>query len=172
MKYLNRILSLLILVSATLVLTNCGGDDDAPSKSEQQTQFEKLKFTWTLQSVTATGDAASAAGQFDDGTLIISGNFTDNNDFAYSLSTPDVTASPWPGAGDLKFGTPVSSTLIRRDSKLNYTPALPDITMTYQLTNSDKTLTITLNDYSSEIFNPSGRVASVEGNWVFVFTRP
>lgn len=170
MKYLNRLLSLLILVSAVIVLTNCGGSDD-PVKSEQQTQFEKLKFTWTMQSVTLDGvSTGNAAEQFDALTLVISGTFAENGTFNYSLdATPQVDASPWPQSGTWKFGSPVSSTINRLDSDLD--AALDDVTMSYALSNSDKTLTVTINDYAGESF-VVGRTASVSGDWIFTFTRP
>lgn len=168
MKYLNRLLSLLILVSAVIVLTNCGGSDD-PVKSEQQTQFEKLKFQWTLQSVTA--DEPTAADQFDNNTttLTITGSFNENGTYNYVFDpTTQVDASPWPHDGLWKFGSPVSNTIIRLDTELG---SSEDVTMTYLLSNSDKTLQVTINDYNGGPF-VAGKSASVDGDWTFVFTRP
>jgi hypothetical protein len=54
MKYAARLLSLLILVSASLFYASCdgGGGDE---KSEEELQLDKLKGTWTIQTVTNDG---------------------------------------------------------------------------------------------------------------------
>ncbi len=48
MNIIARSLSLLLLVSAGLFYAGCSGDDDP--KSSEETQLDKLKATWTLQS--------------------------------------------------------------------------------------------------------------------------
>jgi hypothetical protein len=172
MKQLARFASLLTLVCVSLFFANCdgGGGDD---KSEQQVQFEKLKFTWTMQSVTQDGSSTgNAAAEFTGSglTLSITGNFAENGDFNYNLdATTQVTTSPWPEAGKWRFGSPVTSQIIRLDSENS--AALPNVPMGYSLSNGDKTLTVTIDNYEGSNF-VVGRTQSVSGDWVFVFTRP
>jgi len=171
MKQLARILSLLTLAGVSLFFANCdgGGGED---KSEQQVQFEKLKFTWTMQTVTLDNQTTGAAAEFQGSglELTISGNFAENGEFNYDLAADNqISASPWPDTGKWKFGSPVTSQIIRLDSERD--PSFPDVPMTYVLSESDKKLTVTINDYNGSNW-VVGRVASVAGDWVFVFTRP
>ena len=173
MKHLARLLSLLVLVSAGFFLTNCGGDDGGDKKSEEEIQFGKLKFTWNLESATFDGDDDGAAAPFNDATmsLIISGTFSEGGKYGYSFtSDTDIDASPWPAAGSWKFGSPVTSKILRLDSENVSTEA--DVQMSYTLANEDKSLTITIEDYDGSGWAIPGRVKSVAGDWVFTFSRP
>ena len=172
MKLLARLLSLAVLVSAVILFSRCDGGDD-PKKSEQQIQFEKLKFTWTLQEARLNNQTTgNAAEEFNDAsmTLVISGNFAENGKFDYTWTTDtEIAASPWPESGKWQFGSPVTSQIIRLDSET--ISGEPNVDMSYALSNSDKTLSVTIDDYDGNNF-VIGRTASVDGTWSFTFTRP
>src|SRR5687767_10898051 len=89
MNHLTRIFSLLILVSAAVFFTNCGGGDD-PEKSEEEVQLDKLKAApWTIESVTGPGGNKTA--DYPGMTLTLSGSFSAGGVYNYTS-----TANPWP----------------------------------------------------------------------------
>ena len=160
MNLITRIFSLFLLVSAVVFFSNCGGGDD-PEKSEEEIQLDKLKAgTWTLISAS---DGSDRTSEYPGMTLTYSGTFSAGGTYSYSsTATSWPSISPWEDAGTWKFVSgSVSSKLIRLSD---------DEEMTYTLSNSDKQLSISFN-YTGPGFN-NGRVESVEGNWVFTFTRP
>lgn len=162
MNHLARIFSLLILVSATVFFTNCGGGDD-PQKSEEEIQLDKLKVAqWTILSVTSSpgGDKTS---EYPGMTLTLSGSFSAGGTYNYtSTATSWPSKSPWKKDDTWKFQSGAVGTTIVRLSD--------DEEMTYTLSNSDKQLSISFNYTGPGFFN--GRTESVEGDWTFVFTRP
>jgi hypothetical protein len=166
MKHLARLLSLLLLVSAGAFFSNCGGGDDGGT-SEEETQLNKLKATWELTSVTLEG---TPDDRFDgaDLTLTITGNFSEGGKYNYSFATngAQIDASPFPESGKWRFGSPLASSIIRLDSELNSTYA--DVEMGYSTDGT--TLTLSIAGYTGSNF-VIGRTASVEGDWVFVFTK-
>lgn len=166
MKQLARLLSLLLLVSAGIFFSNCGGSDDE-EPSEEETQLNALKGEWTLSEVTLDGNSDD---RFD-GTnlkLTISGNFSEGGKYDYSLSSDiQVDSSPFPPAGNWKFGSPVTSKIIRLDSELD--SSLNDVEMGYSVDGS--TLTFSIDNYPEGATFVVGRTASVEGDWVFTFTK-
>lgn len=158
MKHVARLFSLILLVSATISYTGCsssGGD-----KSTEELQLDKLKFTWTLQTA---NDGTDRTDEYPGMTVIISGTFSEGGTYNYT-STADSwpSISPWKADDTWKFNAGSVTSGIIRQSDLQE--------MNYNLTNSDKTLTIDFV-YSGPGFN-NGRTESVEGNWEFVFTRP
>lgn len=160
MNLLNRIFSLLLLVSAAVFYSNCGGGDD-PEKSEEELQLDKLKVAqWTLLSAS---DGTDRTSEYPGMTLTIAGTFSEGGTYSYSSSaTSWPSISPWKKDDTWKFVSgSVGSKIIRLSD---------DVEMTYALSNSDKQLSISFN-YSGPGFN-NGRVGSVEGDWVFTFTRP
>jgi hypothetical protein len=159
MKHLERILSLLILVSAGLFFANCGGDDPAET-SEEETQLNKFKATWTLSSA---NDGTDRTSEYPGMTATFSGNFVAGGTYNYTSSaTSWPSVSPWKENGTWKFKSgAISNTIVRLDDALE---------MGYTFSNGDKTLTIDFT-YSGTGFN-NGRVNSVDGDWTFVFTRP
>ena len=161
MNHLRRILSLAILVSATLLLTNCGGDDD-PEKSQAEIQLDKLKAAqWTLLSA---NDGTDRTDEYPGMTLTFSGTFSPAGSYAYTSSATDwPLLSPWKKDDAWKFQAGAEGTTIIRLSD--------DQEMTYKLENSDKQLTIEFN-YQGGGFDNNARVQIVEGDWRFVFTRP
>jgi hypothetical protein len=160
MNLLSRVLSLLLLVSAALLYTNCGGDDD-PEKSVEEVQLDKLKAAqWTLLSA---NDGTDRTSEYPGMTLTISGTFSPGGSYSYtSNATSWPTLSPWNEVDTWKFKAGAEGNTIIRLSDSQE--------MTYTLANSDKQLTINFT-YSGGGFD-NGRVEVVEGNWSFVFTRP
>lgn len=161
MNHLTRILSLLILVSATVFFTNCGGGDD-PEKSEEEVQLDKLKASpWTIESVTGPGGNKTA--DYPGMTLTLSGSFSAGGVYNYtSTASPWPSLSPWKKEDTWKFKSGAVGTTVIRLSD--------DEEMTYTLSNSDKQLSISFNYIGTGFQN--GRVESVDGDWTFVFTRP
>ncbi len=160
MNHLSRILSFLLLVSVTLFLSNCGGGDD-PEKSEEELQLDKLKAAqWTLISAS---DGSDRTSEYTGMTLSFTGTFSNSGTYSYTSSATDwPSASPWQKDGTWKF---VSGSVNNKIIRLS-----DDVEMTYTLSNSDKQLSLAFN-YTGPGFN-NGRVAVVEGDWVFTFTRP
>ena len=161
MNHLSRILSLLILVSAVVFLSNCGGSDD-PEKTEEEIQLDKLKAgQWTIQSV--TNDGQDRTTEYPGMTLNYSGTYSSGGTYNYtSTATSWPSVSPWEDTGTWKFVSgSVGSKIIR---------LFDDVEMTYTLSNSDKQLTLAFS-YAGTGFK-NGRVSKVEGSWSFVFTRP
>ena len=155
MKHVARLLSLLILVSAGIFYASCDGSDD-PQKSTEETQLDKLKGTWNIQSV--VNDATTRTDEYPGMTVTIAGAFSENGTYNYTSdadSWPSV--SPWKALDTWKFNTSSAGSVIIRQS--DNTP------ITYTLSNSDKTLELKF-DYSGPGFN-NGRVESVAGEWIF-----
>ena len=161
MNHLSRIFSLLLLVGATLILSNCGGGDD-PEKSEEELQLDKLKAgQWTLLSAS---DGTDRTSEYPGMTLSFEGTFSNGGTYSYTSSaTSWPSVSPWEEAGSWKF---VSGSVSNKVIRLS-----DDVEMTYTLSNSDKQLSLSFN-YQGPGFNNAGRVEVVEGDWVFTFTRP
>jgi len=158
MKHVARLFSLLILVSSGLFYVGCDGGDDP--KSEEESQLDKLKATWTLQTA---NDGTDRTDEYPNMTVTISGTFSEGGIYNYSSvadSWPSV--SPWNDIDTWKFKSGSVANSIIRQSDLQE--------MTYTLSNGDKTLEIAFN-YQGPGFN-NGRTESVTGNWTFTFTRP
>ena len=162
MNHLNRIFSLLLLVSAAVLYSNCGGGDD-PEKSEEELQLDKLKVSqWTLQSA---NDGTDRTAEYPGMTLTLTGSYSAGGTYSYasSASTWPEPRGPWKKDDAWKFKPgAVANTIIRLSDEQE---------MTYTLSNSDKQLTIAFN-YVGEGFVNAGRVEIVEGDWTFTFTRP
>lgn len=161
MKHLNRVFTLLILVSASLSYFGCGGSDD--KQSEEETQLNKLKSDqWTLQSAS---DPSDRTAEYPGMKLTITGNFSENGTYHYtSTANSWPSVSPWKKEDDWKFQSGAVGSIIVRQSDLQV--------INYTLSNSDKTLTLNfIYPDNGPGFN-NGRTESVSGNWTFVFTRP
>lgn len=161
MNHLSRILSLLLLVSAAVLYSNCGGGDD-PEKSEEELQLDKLKASqWTLVSA---NDGSDRTAEYPGMTLTLTGTFSAGGTYSYTSSASSwPVKSPWKKDDTWKFKPgSVANTIIRLSD---------DQEMTYTLSNSDKQLTIAFN-YVGPGFENVGRVEIVEGDWTFTFTRP
>lgn len=164
MKHLARLLSLLILVSAGFFYAGCSKSDSDPS--EEETQLNKLKSDqWTL---TSAKDPSDRTSEYPGMKLTIAGTFSEGGVYTYTSSVTPATSwptvSPWKKSSDWKFQPgKISSQIVRiADGQV----------MDYNLSNSDKTLTIHFVYAGTGFNNNSGRVEEVEGDWTFVFTRP
>lgn len=160
MKYVARLLSLSLLVSAGIFYASCDGGGD-PSSSEEETQLNKLKGTWNIQTV--DNDGADRTDEYPGMTVNFSGTFSEGGTYNYTSdadSWPSV--SPWKALDTWKFKSGSVASVVVRQSDLTE--------MEYTLSNSDKTLTLEFN-YTGPGF-ANGRTESVTGNWVFVLTKP
>lgn len=158
MKYLSRLLSLFLVVGAGAFIAGCDGDD--PSKSEEEVQLDKLRGTWTIQTV--DNDDVDRTDEYPDMTLSIAGTYTEGGLYNYtSDATEWPSVSPWKAIDSWKFKSGSVSSIIVRQSDLQE--------MTYSLSNSDQVLTVTFN-YSGTGFN-NNRTSSVSGNWSFTFIK-
>ena len=152
MKHLARILSLLILVSATVFFTACDKSDGG-GKSEKDQQIDKLVGTWTATSVTHNTDPQDAYT----GTFKLTITRSSSELMTYSTAgRPSGVPTSWDSDGTLAFGSTITSDLIRDDGQ----------TITYSLSGS--TLTMTISGFTGSYV---GRVESAEGDWVFTMTK-
>ena len=156
MKHLARILSLLILVSASLFYMSCdGGDDD--KKSEEETQLGKLSSTWTISK--AELDDEDRTTSFSNLKLTLSGTYTeDGASYDYSFTGTRPNPSPWPASGTWKFGSPATSQIIRLFDN-----------MPIAYTVSDNQLTLTFDCTTCDFAGSRGK--KVNGTWEFIFTK-
>lgn len=158
MKHLARILSLLILVSATLFIAACdGGDGNEPSEKEKQ--IDLLVGTWKATAVTLDGDPhpefTEDIGNSTPFTITIAKSSSETMTYTTSQRP---SLSPWNSGGILTFGTSVA-TQLKRDDNVN---------LTYSVSGSN--LTLTLTDYTGEGYT-AGRTKTVEGDWIFTMTK-
>ena len=154
MKYVLRILTLVITVCATAFFAACDNGDD-PKKSEAQTQIDLLVGTWSASSVTHEG--VNVSTDFDSFDLTIAQAGTNESMTYVAAGRPTDIPSPWDASGTIAFGTPVTEKIVLGDGA----PA------TYTV--SASTLTITFTDYSGAGY--TGRTSSASGDWVFTFTK-
>ena len=159
MKLITRLLSLSVLVAAAILYAGCdGGGDD--TKSEQETQLEALVGTWTLTSADLDGDDKLLL--FTNVKLTLSGSFVnpDTDLYTYSFTGTLPSPAPFPKSGKWIFGSNVKTQIIRD-------PGTEDFPISYTLAGT--TLTLTFD--CEECDYPGGRVSSVNGEWVMVFTK-
>jgi hypothetical protein len=155
MKLVSRILTLLVLASATVFYSSCGGDDDN-AKSETDQQLEKLNGSWVIQApgdVTQDGDAPPFA--FTNMTLAINAPAGSTTFNWTATGRPEL--GPWDAQGTFEFGDPVASKLKRNDQvSINYNVTDTKLIMTFSFSNSA---------------GYPGRTKSVEGDWSFEFAK-
>jgi hypothetical protein len=158
MNYSSRLLTILLVVVAGAFIAGCDGDD--PSKSDEESQLDKLRGVWNIQSV--DNDGVDRSDEYPAMTVTISGTYTEGGTYNYTSDADEwPSVSPWKAVDTWKFKSGSIPTNIVRQSDL--------LDMTYTLSNSDQTLTI-LFEYSGPGFN-NGRTESVSGEWEFVFTK-
>jgi len=160
MKLVSRILSLLVLASATVFYSSCGGGDDN-SKSETDQQLEKLNGTWVIAAgtdVTQDGhpqDGTNSAFNYKGLTLTINGSAGSTTFNWTAAARPQL--SPWDSQGTFQFGDPVASQLKRSDN----------VTITYNVTDTELIMSFTFTGQGYA----GSRSKSVEGDWHFEFTK-
>lgn len=163
MKLIPRILSLLLLASAVIFLSNCKKDD--PEPSEEQTQLNKLKGSWQITEASLAGTNRTDVT----GTLVIEGNYAgDGGTYNYYFSSASMpNPSPWPlqtsaSKGTWTFGPNVESQIVRSPDSMQ---------ISYGLSSSGDQLTLT---FVCETCNfPGGTIRSkaVQGSWQFVLQK-
>jgi len=157
MKRATRFFSLLMIAGIALLYVGC---DDDPKKSEEETQLDKLRGTWNIESV--ENDGTSRTDEYPNMTLTVSGTFTTGGTYNYTSDADEwPSVSPWKAIDTWKFKSGAVANTITRQSDL--------LDMTYTLSNSDNTLTIGFTYTGTGINN--GRTESVSGDWTFVFTK-
>ena len=155
MKLITRFFSLSVLVAAALLYAGCDGGG-GETKSEEETQLEALSKTWTLTAATLGGD--SRLSDFTNVKLTLSGTFSPGGIYEYSFTGTMPQPSPIPKTGKWKFGSSVTSQIIRD-------PATEAFPISYTLSNN----VLTLQFFCETCEYVGGRVSSVNGNWELVF---
>jgi hypothetical protein len=160
MKYVARLLSFSLLVSAAIFYASCDGSDD-PETSQEETQLNKLRGTWNMQSV--DNDGTDRTDEYPGMTVNFAGTYSEGGTYNYTSdadSWPSV--SPWKALDTWKFKAGSVPTIVVRQSDLTE--------IEYILSNSDQTLTLKFS-YEGPGF-ANGRTESVTGAWEFVLTKP
>jgi hypothetical protein len=152
MNLISRILTLLILVSATIYFSACDGGKEN-EKSEKEVQMDKLVGTWSAQAVTYEGNDQMT--DYQNFTIAITRVSSDAMTFTTTGRPGKLT--PWDASGTFTFGNPVASKLVRGD----------DVTVTYTVSGSN--LQLVLDNYSGSGYN--GRTETVAGDWIFTLTK-
>ncbi len=160
MKYVARLLSLFLLVSAAIFYASCDGSD-GPETSQEETQLNKLKGTWNIQSV--DNDGTDRTDEYPGMIVTFAGTYSEGGTYNYT-SDADAwpSVSPWKALDTWKFKSGSVPTIFIRQSDFTE--------IEYTLSNSDKTLTLDFS-YTGPGF-ANGRTESVTGRWIFVLTRP
>lgn len=158
MKVLTRILSLFTLLAVATLYTSCDGGDD-PKKTQEEIQLDKLKANvWTLSS--AELGTTDRTTDFANLKMTFTGTYVAGGTYGYSFTGTRPNPSPWPASGTWKFGSNVTTQMVRLDDD-------PDLGMNYVLTDTQLTITFT---YDGAGF-AGGRVEQVIGDWEFIFTK-
>jgi hypothetical protein len=161
MKLLARLLSLIVVLSITTLLMNCGSSS-GEGKSEEETQLDKLKGIWNLASASLDGTPRT---DFEDVTMTITGTYAKAGTYSYSFTGNFPEPSPWPikTPGTFKFDqNNISTKLIRGGD---------NIVMDYTVSGSSMSLSFTCATCNYPGGAASGRVGEVNGEWVFSFTK-
>jgi hypothetical protein len=145
-----RVLSFLMVVAVLLTYTGCknGGSDPEPIEN---VQFDKLKKTWKVSTVTFEGEDRSDAYT---GFQLVLGGTKGTPPFSYT-TTGRIFPSPWKANGTWTFGSAVETQIVRDDG-----PAI-----TYLVTESTLRLTF---DFGGPGYD--SRTKEVDGEWIFNFT--
>ena len=162
MKHIARLFSLAVLVSSAIFYSGCGssgGDGD----TEEKIQLEKLKSTWTIQSV--NNDGTDRSDEYPNMTLTITGTYSEGGTYDYTSDADEwPNVSPWKATDKFKFAPGAVTSVIVRQADLQE--------MNYSLSNGDKTLVINFDYPTTGTGFNNGRTASTAGEWTFTFTRP
>jgi hypothetical protein len=149
-----RILSLISITAVLLTYAGCKGKGSDPEPIAD-VQFDKLKKTWKINTVSFDGTDETA--NYPGFQLTLSGT-KGTPPFDYSTSGRP-SLSPWKSTGKWEFGADAETQIIRDKN-------LPDdiLPMTYTVTES--TLTIEF-DFNRDGY--SARTSQVKGPWIFTF---
>ncbi len=148
-----RILSLFAVVAVLLTYAGCKGKDPDPEPLVD-IQFDKLKKTWKINTVTL--DGADKTADYTGFQLTFAGT-KGTPPFDYSTSARP-TLSPWPASGKWDFGAAPETQFIRDKGTAD------ELAVTYAVTESTLQISFT--------FNGTGypaRTNVVKGAWVYTF---
>jgi hypothetical protein len=148
-----RILSLISIAAVLLTYAGCKGKDPDPEPIAD-VQFDKLKKTWKITTVSL--DGSDKTTDYTGFQLTMSGT-KGIPPFDYSTSGRP-SLSPWKSSGKWDFGTGVETQMIRDKGTVD------ELAMTYTVTES--TLTISFNFSGSGY---SARTRVVSGDWIYTF---
>lgn len=155
--YVKPILSVLAL-AVLLTYANCGGSKN-PGPSEEEVQLGKVTTTWKVGTTgNVTLDNVSKKTDYSNFTLVLTGT-AGASSYSYTTSGgPDL--KPWASAGSWKFGTSVSTDIIRD-------PGTPkELAVTYSVTDSQLQLT-----FNYQGAGESAKTDQVKGQWVFTLVK-
>src|SRR5688572_15060609 len=152
MKLYNRMIVILGLTG--IFLSGCG-DDETPSAKAKQ--LNTISGTWEIASVTI--DNVDVTSEYSAFELTLSGSAS-SEVFAYGVvGRPGL--SPWPAGGTWNFGSDLKSDLVRDPNTVDV------LHMNYAVTKTQLTIEFMFTGLGYE----ASRVNSVEGNWVYMFTK-
>lgn len=162
MKLLTRSLSLLTIVALGLFLANCGPDGGEKS-SKEKTQFNKLKGTWKLGTVTLEGVTGTPEQiDEDDFRLTISGNYDANNPQGQFNVAGTESPSPLPASGNWTLESVGSG-------NTGIISLGPDEIIINYTFNSEGDLSLMFNLDGDGY--PGAKKMAVEGDWTFVLEK-
>jgi len=148
-----RILSLLLVTSVLLTYMGCKKDDPEPPPVTD-VQFDKLKKTWKINTVSLDGVDKTADYT---GFQLTFGGTKGAPPFDYTTSGRP-SLSPWPGSGKWDFGAAPETQIIRDKG----TP--DELAVTYAVTESTLTVSFTFNGTGY-----TARTGVVKGAWIYTF---
>lgn len=148
-----RLLSLISITAILLTYAGCKGKGSDPEPIAD-VQFDKLKKTWKINTVSLDGTDKTA--DYTNFQLTISGT-KGTPPFDYATSGRP-SLSPWKSSGKWDFGTATETQMIRDKDTAD------QLAITYAVTES--TLTISFN-FTGSGYN--ARTGVVSGDWVYTF---
>ena len=150
MRYLKYLLIISFLSGISLMI---GCKNDEPGETEEEIQIKKLTATWEASSVTL--DGADRTADWATFRLTATGTLT------YSTANTG-DDNVWPASGTWSFAGTTGSGLNVLNRSDGVTVNITSLTDT----NLDLSITFALAAPNKE-----GRVASIEGDWVFKMTK-
>ena len=154
MKVTRRIFSLIAVFAGLLLYSSCN-KNETPQPSTEEVQMGKLAKTWKIDIVTL--DGVTKTTDYANFQLTLSGTAT-SPPYAYT-TTGRPALSPWLSSGTWVFGDNAETQIIRDKGTAD------ELATTYSV--SDTKLQITFTFSGSGY--PGGRVANVQGNWIYTF---
>jgi hypothetical protein len=151
-----RLLSFLVVAAVMSTYVGCK-PDDPPAPPIADVQFDKLKKTWKVSTVSFDGEDRTADYS---GFQLVLGGTKGTPPFSYN-TTARPSLSPWPASGTWEFGSAVETQIIRYNTIDD-----DELAITYTVTESTLTLTFTF----PEGLNGYSRTREIEGPWIFTFT--
>ena len=152
MKYF-KFLTLIAFLAGFTFMIGCGNDDDN-GPSEEELQLEKLAGTWSVSSASLDGVDRTADWSLMTLTL------TTSKSYSTSGSNDE---NVWPASGTWDFAGTTGAGLFTVNRSDGVT-----ITIGSTLSESNMELSFT---YALAAAQMESRVASIEGDWVFTFTK-